>query len=78
MDFILNLFSNNQSIFDFLFKLFAVVLSILYLIYAIILVRQTGLMIRAIEETGGGVVRFISFLHVILAVVLIVLSFAII
>lgn len=75
---LLNLFSTNRSIFDLLFKLFAIVISILYLIYAFIVLRQSRLMLRAIEETGGTAIRFISIIQVFLAIFLILLSFGII
>lgn len=74
----LELFSTNGAIFDLLFKLFSIVISILYLVYALIVLRQSRLMLRAIEETGGGVIRFISMIQILIAIFLIVLSFGII
>lgn len=73
-----DLFSTNRAVFDLLFKLFSIVISILYLIYALIVLRQSRLMLRAIEETGGGIIRLISFAQVLLAIFLIILSFGII
>ncbi len=78
MQWLVDLFSTNSSIFDLLFKLFSIVISVIYLIYALIVLRQSRLMLRAIEETGGVAIRFISFLQILLAVFLIVLSFGII
>ena len=78
MQWLVDIFSTNSSIFDVLFKLFSIVLSVLYLVYAFIVLRQSRLMLRAIEETGGGIIRFISFLQILLAIFLIVLSFGII
>lgn len=78
MQWLIDTFSTNGSVFDLLFKLFAIVISVLYLIYALILLRQSRLMLRAIEESGGVAIRFISFLQVLLAIFLIVLSFGII
>jgi len=78
MQWLIDIFSTNASIFDVLFKLFSIVISILYLIYALIVLRQSRLMLRAIEETGGVAIRFISFLQILLAIFLIVLSFGII
>lgn len=73
-----DLFSTNRAVFDLLFKLFSIVISILYLIYTLIVLRQSRLMLRAIEETGGGIIRLISFVQVLLAIFLIILSFGII
>lgn len=78
MQWLIDIFSTNTSLFDLLFKLFAIVISVLYLIYALILLRQTRVMLRSIEESGGVAIRFISFLQVLLAIFLIVLSFGII
>lgn len=78
MQWLIDIFSTNSSIFDLLFKLFSIVISILYLIYALILLRQSRMMLRAIEETGGAAIRFISVLQILLAIFLIVLSFGII
>ncbi len=78
MQWLIDIFSTNASIFDVLFKLFSIVISVLYLIYALIVLRQSRLMLRAIEETGGSAIRFISFLQILLAIFLIVLSFGII
>mgnify|MGYP001577700320 FL=1 len=78
MQWLIDIFSTNASIFYVLFKLFSIVISVLYLIYALIVLRQSRLMLRAIEETGGAVIRFISFLQILLAIFLIVLSFGII
>ena len=78
MQWLVDLFSTNSSIFDLLFKLFSIVISVIYLIYALIVLRQSRLMLRAIEETGGVAIRFISILQILLAVFLIVLSFGII
>ena len=78
MEFIVNLFSSDGEIFTLLFKLFAVVISVLYLIYAFIVFRQTKLMLRAIEESSGGFIRFISFFQILVAIFLIILSFGII
>ena len=78
MQWLVDVFSTNSSIFDVLFKLFSIVISVTYLIYALIVLRQSRQMLRAIEETGGVAIRFISFLQILLAIFLIVLSFGII
>ena len=78
MQWLIDIFSTNASIFDVFFKLFSIVISFLYLIYALIVLRQSRLMLRAIEETGGVAIRLISFFQVLLAIFLIVLSFGII
>lgn len=78
MQILVDIFATNASIFDVLFKLFSIVISIIYLIYGLIVLRQTRLMLRSIEEMGGAAIRFISFLQILLAIFLIVLSFGII
>ncbi len=78
MENILSMLTTNRGIFDLLFKSFSIVGSILYLIYAIVLIKQTKLMLQAIEEGGYAIIRFISFLQLVFAIFLIVLSFGII
>ncbi len=70
--------SSNRGVFDLLFKLFAEVGSVLYLIYAMVLFKQTKLMLKAIEESGALMIRVLSFLQIIFAIFLIILSFGII
>lgn len=75
---ILSMLTTNRGIFDLLFKSFSIVGSVLYLIYSLVLIKQTKLMLQAIEESGYSVIRAISFVQLILALFLIILSFGII
>ncbi len=78
MDAIATALSSNRGVFDLLFKLFVEVGSVLYLIYALVLYKQTKLMLRAIEESGALIIRAASFLQILFAIFLIILSFGII
>lgn len=72
-----NLFGGEQTIFAALFKSFAVLGSIMYLVYAIIIIRQTTVMLRALEESHGGFIKAVSWLQLFVAIVLIILALTI-
>lgn len=69
-----NIFGTQGQVFDAFFKTFAVLGSVMYLVYAVIILKQTSVMLRALEEEWGGLIRFISFMQLMLALVLVVLS----
>lgn len=71
-------FFQPSNLFNFFFKAFAVTLSFIYLIYAVVIFRQTQIMTRTLIVKGSGVIVLISFIQILLAVLLIILSFAII
>lgn len=71
------IFGEQRIIFGVFFKSFAVIGAAMYLIYAIILIRQTGVMLRAVEEGHPTVIRAISYLQLIIAVVMIILALTI-
>lgn len=56
------------------FKVFAIVFSFFYLVYALVLVRQTRVLNKALEVSSGGVIFAISFFHILLGILLILLS----
>ena len=71
-------FFQPSNLFNFFFKAFAITLSLLYLIYTIVIFRQVQIMTRTLITRGNGVIILISFIQILLAVLLIILSFAII
>ena len=60
------------SLENFFIKAFAVVLSFIYLLYAIVITRQVGVMNRTLRTPLGGLLTFISFLQVIIALGLVI------
>lgn len=65
----------DLSLVSIFFKAFAVLLSILYLLYTIIAHRQTKLMIRTLETKRQGVILLISTIQMFAALVLVILAF---
>jgi hypothetical protein len=57
-----------------LFKAFAVVLSFLYLIYSVVIGRQTTVMNRTLQTTIGGMISFLALLQILLGVILVTLA----
>lgn len=60
-----------------LIKAFAVLFSLIFLIYAIVILRQTRVMTRSISEEGGmeGIIVFVSRVQVLVSIALFVLAF---
>jgi hypothetical protein len=71
----LDLFSiSNTAIFILFAKAFAVLFSVLYLVYALVMVRQTQIMNKTFQTAFSGVIFFISLLQVVFALILIFVS----
>lgn len=69
---------NTSSPTDLIIKVFAVVSSILFLIFAIVLYRQTQIMVRTIHLRHNWVIVLISFIQVIIALILLLIAFFIV
>lgn len=71
------IFGSEHIVFGLFFKSFAVIGSVVYFIYAIILIRQTTIMLRALEEANSSFIRLVSFLQLGVAILLILLALTI-
>lgn len=60
----------------FFFKAFGVLFAFMYLIYAIVIVRQTQVMNRTFKTEYGTLLLIISFIQIVFALILIYLSLA--
>ena len=79
MENILNLFtSDSNTILVLFFKAFAVLFSSMYLLYAILLTRQTQIMNRTITTGSAGVLLALSAVQIIFALILIFVSIVLI
>lgn len=65
---------SGPGIIYLFFKAFALLAAFMYLIYAIVVVRQTQLMNKTVETNYSYLFLFIAFLHVFLALILIFLA----
>jgi hypothetical protein len=65
---------SNELIYLFL-KAFAVLFSVSYLVYAVVITRQTQSMNKTFTTKSSGILFFISFLQIVFALVLIFVSF---
>jgi len=59
---------------EFLIKTVSMVFSFLFFIYTLIVYRQTIIMIKTLTVSREKIISFISFLQVIIALVLILMS----
>lgn len=66
------------AIVSFFFKGFAIVLSALYLVYAVVFFKQTQVMNKALTVGRSSLITLISFLQIMAAVILLILAFGII
>lgn len=76
IDTFLNFFIGQGLIF-FFFRAFAVMFTFIYLLYAIVFVRQITVLNKTLMSKGGGLIAFISFLHLLFAFLLVGLLFLI-
>jgi len=74
----INNFFSGQNIVNFIIKSFSVVLSFLYFIYALIINKQTKIMTKVLALDYKNIVQTISYLHIILGLLLILMSLVII
>ncbi|MFA7301488.1 MAG: DUF5657 family protein [Candidatus Shapirobacteria bacterium] len=55
-------------------KIFAFVGTGLYLIFAIVIVKQVSMMTKNVNDKFNGVVTFVAYVHLILAIFLMVMG----
>ncbi|MFA9288993.1 MAG: DUF5657 family protein [Weeksellaceae bacterium] len=67
-------FFNSAAFFTLFFKAFAVFFAFFYLIYAIIITRQTQIMNKTLSTHTGPIIFALSFLQIIFALLLIIAS----
>ena len=78
MDIIQSLISNvsSMSIFELFFKSFAVLFSVSYLVYAIVITRQTQELNKTFTSKDAGFLIFISAIQMLLGLVLVLATLA--
>ncbi|OGK15821.1 hypothetical protein A3H80_03250 [Candidatus Roizmanbacteria bacterium RIFCSPLOWO2_02_FULL_37_19] len=64
-------FLDAQHLFSFFLKLFGVTLGLLYLFFAVIMIRQVISMKRTVSVKDGGILLIISYIQVSLATVIV-------
>jgi hypothetical protein len=77
MDQFLPLFT-TENITKFFFKAFAIVLSVVYLIYVIVLRRQVMVMLKTLIVKNGNILNTISLIQVFIAILLVILVFVLV
>ena len=68
-------FLNNQSLLNLFFKAFAYVFSVIYLLFAIVIYKQTQVMNRTLKTGAGNIIVFISFLQITVALIVLLFAF---
>ncbi len=76
MDYLINLLTNptGEDFFLLFFKAFAVLFSVSYLVYAIVITRQTQLMNETFTTRNAGLLFAVSFFQIIFGIILISVS----
>ena len=67
-------FFSGEHIFGLFFKTFAVVFSVLYIIYSIVILKQTQIMTKTINTGSNSLIRLISLLQIGIGIVLLFFS----
>lgn len=68
----LNNLLTNENITLFFVRAFAIVLSFIYLLYALVIARQVGVMNRTLQTSIGAMLTFIAYIQVIIGIGLII------
>ncbi len=68
-----NLFS-GQNIVNFFFKAFAIVFSLMYIIYSLVILKQTQVMTKTLQSSSGSFILLISLIQIGIGIVLLFLS----
>lgn len=58
-------------------KIFGVLGALIYLIFSLVVVKQVGTMTKNVKDKFNGVLIFISYLHLIAAILLVFLAWTI-
>lgn len=66
------------DIISWFFKAFAILFSIIYLLYAVIVHRQTNVMNKTVTRKSGPILSLISFMQIIFGLILLALSIVLI
>lgn len=64
----------GQNTFNLFFKIFAAVFSFLYLIYALVIYKQTQVMTKTLESKENTLILSVSLIQIIIGIVLIFVS----
>lgn len=64
----------SADIQSILVKSFMVVFSVIYAVYAIIVLKQTRVMVTTIEDLNGGIFLFISFFQMLVTLGLVFIA----
>ena len=67
-----------SNLFSFFFQAFAITLSFIYLIYVVVIYRQTQIMLRTLIVKNSQIILAVSLIQIIAAILLIILAFGII
>jgi len=63
-----------NNIIDIFFKVSAILLAIIYLLYAIVVSKQVKIMIKTLEDEFDFIVSFISSLQITVALILLIFA----
>ncbi|OGK16230.1 hypothetical protein A2774_04570 [Candidatus Roizmanbacteria bacterium RIFCSPHIGHO2_01_FULL_39_12c] len=70
---LLNL-SSGLEIFNLFFKTFSVVFSILYLLYSLVIYKQTQVMTRTLITKSNSLIQFFALLQILFGILLLTVS----
>ena len=78
IDFAANIFSSTAALISFFFKSFSIVLAAIFLVYSLVLVKQTSVMTRVLELKNKKAYIMISVIQTIFAFILLVMAISLI
>ena len=66
--------SSGLEIFNLFFKTFSVVFSILYLLYSLVIYKQTQVMTRTLITKSNSLIQFFALLQILFGILLLTVS----
>jgi len=63
-----------SNVIDIFFKVSAILLGVIYLLYAIVIAKQVNIMTKTLEDKFNFVVSFVSSLQVTVALILLIFA----
>jgi len=71
------MFGDFGNYFLLIEKIFGVLGALIYVIFAVVMVKQVGMMTKNVKDKFNGILIVFSYLHLIAAVLLVFLAWAI-
>lgn len=67
-------FISNQNLVNFFVKAFAIVFSIIYILFSVVIFKQTQVMSKTVQTSSGSSIILISFIQIFIGIGLLIFA----